>query len=81
MSSVWWECKEKTTSKVVEVLYFRHYCKHYEFSIDETGYRQKIIKQYINVVSVCINLEQENTKRIDKMLFYNIILVRKSYLY
>ena len=41
---------------IVEVLYFRHYYKHYEFSIDENGYRQKLMKRYINV-PVCINIE------------------------
>ena len=48
--------KKVEHQNIVEVLYFRHYCKHYEFSIDENGYRQKVMKRYINV-SVCINLE------------------------
>ena len=48
--------KKVEHQNIVEVLYFRRYFKHYEFSIDENGYRQKVMKRYINV-SVCINLE------------------------
>ena len=48
--------KKIEQQNIVEVLYFRLYYKHYEFSIDENGYRQKLMKRYINV-SVCINLE------------------------
>ena len=48
--------KKIEQQNIIEVFYFRHYYKHYEFSIDETGYRQKVMKRYINV-SVCINIE------------------------
>ena len=50
------DAKKVEHQNIVEVLYFRHYYKHYELSIDETGYRQKVMKRYINV-SICINIE------------------------
>lgn len=48
--------KKVEQQNIIEVLYFRYYYKHYELSINENGYRQKVLKRYINV-SICINLE------------------------
>ena len=59
-------CSGTTIEKYVEVLYFSHFFKHYEFVEDELGYRKKVLKTHIPVSVVvplvCGNITEEKDK-------------------
>lgn len=50
-----------TTSRYVEILYFKHFYKHIVFTGEGDKIRNKVIKDYINV-SVVIDIECGDTR-------------------
>ena len=50
-----------TTSRYVEILYFKHFYKHIVFTGEGDKFRNKVIKDYINV-SVVIDIECGDTR-------------------
>lgn len=55
-------CGIATTSRYVEILYFKHFYKHIVFTGEGDKIRNKEIKDYINV-SVVIDIECGDTTK------------------